>query len=121
MHIQKFGEIYFTTIYPGIVKGWHTHTKMWLNYAVITGMIKIVLYDGRKESPTKGELMEIYIGDNNYALLIIPPRVTNGARCVGTKEAIIANCASEPHEEGEVIRSDPHGKDVPYDWALRDR
>ena len=25
-HFIEFGEIYFTTIYEGVVKGWHRHT-----------------------------------------------------------------------------------------------
>ena len=38
-HFRKFGEIYFSTAYPGVIKGWHEHTKMTLNYCVIKGMI----------------------------------------------------------------------------------
>jgi dTDP-4-dehydrorhamnose 3,5-epimerase len=64
-NFEKFGEIYFSTAYPGVVKGWHEHTKMTLNYAVIKGMIKLVLIDNRKESSTYKEIQEIYIGENN--------------------------------------------------------
>jgi dTDP-4-dehydrorhamnose 3,5-epimerase len=53
---QGFGEIYFSVIYPGVVKGWHIHKEMILNYAVISGNIKLVLYDDRNDSPTKGEI-----------------------------------------------------------------
>jgi dTDP-4-dehydrorhamnose 3,5-epimerase len=58
---EKFGEIYFSKIYPDVIKGWHIHTKMVLNYAVVSGMIKLVLYDDRKNSKTKGEIMEIFM------------------------------------------------------------
>src|SRR3989338_5067836 len=87
-----FGEIYFSIVYPGVVKGWHIHRKMTLHYAVIQGMVKLVLYDDRKGSPTKGELMEIFTGDHNYALITIPPLVWNGFKGIGTKPSIIANC-----------------------------
>ncbi len=64
-HFEKFGEIYFSVVYPRVIKGWHLHKKMTLNYAVITGMIKLVLYDERENSPTKEELMELSVGEQN--------------------------------------------------------
>lgn len=71
-HFEKFGEIYFSVVYPGVVKGWHLHKEMTLNYAVIAGMIKLVLYDPREDSPTKGEVQELFIGEDNYVLVKIP-------------------------------------------------
>src|SRR3989344_6638363 len=74
-HFEKFGEIYFSIVYPDVVKGWHIHMKMTLNYAVIHGKIKLVLYDDRPESKTHGQLMELFIGEDNYVLVKIPPIV----------------------------------------------
>lgn len=119
-HFGKFGEIYFSTVYPGAIKGWHVHKSMTLNYAVLSGRIKLVLYDDRPKSKTKGEVMEIFMGESNYCLVKIPPLVWNGFKGIGTKEAIVANCASEPHSAGEIMRKDPHTKDIPYDWARKD-
>ena len=73
---QNFGEIYFSAIYPNVVKGWHIHKKMTLNYAVVSGSIKLVLYDDRNESPTKGEVQEIFLGRDNYNLITIPPMIS---------------------------------------------
>lgn len=120
-HFDKFGEIYFSLVYPGVVKGWHIHEKMTLNYAVVKGMIKVVLYDDRKDSKTKGELMEIFIGESNYCLVKIPPFVWNGIKGVGTEPAILANCATVPHNPSEIKRKDPFTKDIPYDWDLKQR
>lgn len=120
-HFEKFGEIYFSVVYPDVVKGWHLHTKMTLNYAVVSGMIKLVLYDDRKESPTKGELQELYIGEDNYALVKIPPRIYNGFKGVGVEPAIVANCSDIPHDPEEIQRIDPFSKDIPYDWELKQR
>ncbi len=116
---EKFGEIYFSKVYPGVIKGWHIHSKMTLNYAVVQGMIKLVLYDVRKGSKTKGELMELCVGDDNYCLVKIPPGVWNGFKGMGTKEAIVANCATLPHDRDEISRKDPFTKDIPYDWKLK--
>ena len=118
---KKFGEIYFSTVFPGVVKGWHIHKLMTLNYAVVHGMIKLVLYDDRPKSKTKGELMEIFMGDGNYCLVKVPPMVWNGFKGIGTQEAIVANCADIPHSPDEIMRKDPFTKDIPYDWARKDR
>lgn len=120
-HFEKFGEIYFSVVYPDVIKGWHLHTKMTLNYAVVSGMIKLVLYDARKESPTKGELLELYIGEDNYALVKIPPGIYNGFKGVGIKPAIVANCSDIPHDPEEIQRIDPFSNDIPYDWELKHR
>ncbi|HLB31927.1 MAG TPA: dTDP-4-dehydrorhamnose 3,5-epimerase family protein [Patescibacteria group bacterium] len=114
-----FGEIYFSTIYPGVVKGWHIHKEMELNYAVISGDIKMVLYDDRPRSKTKGNLMEIFTGEENYLLIKVPPKVWNGFKGVGVKEAIVANCATLSHDSSEIERLDPLAKDIPYDWSLK--
>jgi len=116
---EKFGEIYFSCIYPNIIKGWHIHKKMTLNYAVVKGMIKLVLYDGRKDSPTKGEIMEIFMGENNYVLVTIPPNVWNGFKGTGTEMSIIANCSTLPYDPKEISRCDPFKNDIPYDWGLK--
>lgn len=118
-HFEKFGEIYFSVVYPGVVKGWHLHSKMIINYAVVSGMIKLVLYDQRKGSPTKGELMELFVGEDNYVLVKVPPGVVNGFRGIGTEPAIVANCATIPHDPGEITRIDPFKNKIPYDWSLR--
>lgn len=118
---KEFGEIYFSLIYPGVVKGWHIHKKMTLNYAVVSGSIKLVLYDNREDSPTKGEVQEIFLGLENYKLVTIPPMVWNGFKGIGTESAIVANCATLPHDPDEIDRMDPFENDIPYDWARKDR
>lgn len=115
-HFEKFGEIYFSLVYPGVIKGWHLHKKMILNYAVPIGRIKLVLYDGRENSFTKGKLMELLIGEDNYCLVKIPCGIWNGFKGMGTKPAMVANCATLSHDPKEIIRKDPLSKDIPYNW-----
>lgn len=118
---ERFGEIYFSTIYPGVIKGWHMHKEMTLNYAVVCGMIKLVLYDGRKDSSTKGETEEIFLGENNYCLVRIPYLIWNGFKCIGTKTAIVANLATIPHKSDEIERIDPFKNNIPYNWELQNK
>lgn len=120
-HFEQFGEIYFSMVYPGVIKGWHLHTEMTLNYAVVAGMIKLVLYDDRIDSPTRGAIMEIFTGEDNYQLIKIPRLIWNGFKGIGVTPALVANCATIPHRPDEIKRKDPFSPDIPYDWNLKHR
>jgi len=120
-HFEKFGEIYFAVAYPGVIKGWHLHTKQTQFYAVISGMIKLVLYDERKDSKTHKTLVEIVTGEDNYQLIRIPVGVVNGYKTIGIKPALVANCATEPHDPEEMLRYDPLNSHIKYDWSLKHR
>ena len=118
-HFQRFGEIYFSTVYPGVVKGWHRHREMTLHYAVPFGRIKLVLYDERPGSPTSGELMEVFLGPDNYALAIVPPEVWNGFKGMSEPYAIVANCCTHAHDPSRSSRLDPFENHIPYSWGVR--
>jgi len=120
-HFEQFGEIYFSCVYPGAIKGWHVHKRMTLNYAVPHGNIKFVLYDDRLQSPSCGEVQEIFMGADNYCLVTVPPLVWNGFKGIGSKMAIVANCASLPHDPEETSRRDPFDAAIPYDWNIKHR
>jgi dTDP-4-dehydrorhamnose 3,5-epimerase len=118
-HFEKFGEIYFSVVYPGAIKAWHLHSRMTINYAVVDGSIKLVVFDQRPGSKTKGQLHEIYVGQVNYQLVRVPPGVVNGFTAVGGQRAIVANCADIPHDPDEITRIDPFTPTIPYDWKLK--
>ena len=118
---SKFGEIYFSCTHPGVVKAWHLHKEMTLNYAVIFGEIKFVLFDDRLNSPTRGQIQELFISPENYMLVTVPPMVWNGFKSVGTQTSIVANCATIPHSPDELERRPPDDPKIPYDWALKHR
>jgi dTDP-4-dehydrorhamnose 3,5-epimerase len=116
---ERFGEIYFSLVYPGVVKGWHIHRRMTLNYAVPVGMVKLVCYDDRPDSASRGAVQEIHLGELNYALVTIPPMVWNGFKGEGSEPALLANCATLAHDPEEIERLDPFDNEIPYDWALK--
>lgn len=115
---SAFGEIYFSTTFPGVVKAWHLHKQMTLNYAVVQGAVKLALFDDRVGSATRGEVQEIYMSPENYVLVTVPPLVWNGFKCVGNETAIVANCATLPHSDDEIDRLDPQSDLVPYNWGI---
>ncbi len=119
---RKFGQVYMTTAYPGVVKGWHYHKKQYDNMAVVKGMMKIVLYDGRRDSSTYGEINEFFAGEHNPVLIHIPPFVYHGFKCISQGEAVVVNTPSEAYDYGEPdeFRVHPHDNDIPYEWDRKD-
>jgi dTDP-4-dehydrorhamnose 3,5-epimerase len=118
-HFTQFGEIYFSTVYKDVVKGWHRHKQMTLNYACVSGRIKLAMFDDRPESPTRGALDEVFLGPDEYALVVIPPGIWNGFKGMTEPHAIVANCASHPHDPSGSERLDPFDNEIPYDWRVR--
>ena len=114
----QFGQVYMTTAYPGVVKGWHYHKKQFDHMTVVKGMMKIVLYDNRIESSTYGKVDEIFAGIYNPVLVRIPPFVYHGFKCRSEEEAIVINVPSERYnyEDPDEFRISAHHNDIPYDW-----
>ncbi len=113
---EQFGEIYFSMVYPQAIKAWNLHTAVTLNYAVVVGMIKLVLYDQRSSSSTRGQVQVIFAGEQNYVRVKIPPGIYTGFKGIGPGQAIVANCATLPHDPQESRRLDPFSEEVPYNW-----
>jgi dTDP-4-dehydrorhamnose 3,5-epimerase len=116
---ERFGEVYFSVVYPGAIKAWHLHRDMALNYAVPVGQVKLVLYDDREGSSTRGTLMEVFTGPDDYKLIHVPPLVWNGFKGIGTVPSLVANCATIPHRPDEIERLDPASPRIPYDWSVK--
>ena len=118
----KFGQAYITTAYPGVVKGWHYHKIQVDNFIGVRGMFKVVLYDNREGSPTRGEIDEFFLGVHNPMLLQIPRLVLHGFKAVGTEEAIMLNLPTEPyrHDDPDEFRLPADDPRIPYDWARKD-
>jgi len=118
-NFTKFGEIYFSYSHPNTVKAWHLHKKMTVNYVCVVGKIKLVLFDDRPESSTKGKLQEIFLTTENYSLVSVPPKVWNGFKSIENKFSIISNCSDIPHEAEEMSRrpfDDPYFN---YNWSIK--
>jgi len=116
---STFGEIYFSCTYSGAIKAWHMHKEMTLNYAVIHGAIKCVLFDDRPESKTQGRLEELFLSPENYCLVTVPPKIWNGWKGIGKETSIVANCSTLPHDTSEIKRKPVTDPSIPYDWAIQ--
>lgn len=118
----KFGQVYMTTVYPGVVKGWHYHHKQDDYLTAIKGMVKLVLYDRRSDSPTCGEVNQFFVGEYHPLMIYIPHDVVHGFKGIGMEEAVIVNLVTEPYnyEDPDEYRIAPHDSEIPYDWSRKD-
>lgn len=117
---EKFGQVYVTTAYPGVVKAWHMHKKQTDNFTCIYGTMKVALYDARKESSTYKELNEFFIGESDPILICVPPFVYHGFKAIGTEIAYFINIPTHHYnyKEPDEYRLPPDTKEIPYDWIL---
>jgi dTDP-4-dehydrorhamnose 3,5-epimerase len=118
---ERFGQVYMTTNYPGVVKAWHYHQKQTDNVVCISGMIKLVLHDGRDDSSTKGETQEFFIGEHNRTLIQIPPFVYHGWKCISEKESLVINIVTMPYEykNPDEHRREWDDPEIGYDWERK--
>jgi dTDP-4-dehydrorhamnose 3,5-epimerase len=119
---EKFGQIYMTSAYPGVVKAWHYHKLQDDHFIVIRGMMKVALFDDRDGSSTKGEVNTFFLGEHNMQLLKIPKLVWHGFKCISEYEALVLNIPTMlyNYEKPDEYREPAHGGKIPYNWDRLD-
>lgn len=118
---ERFGQVYVTAVYPGVVKGWHYHKIQTDHFICLHGMAKVVLYDGRTDSPTHGTINEFFMGDQNPMLLKIPPLVMHGFKGISPEMTLIVNVPTElfRYSEPDEFRLPWNTPEIPYDWERK--
>lgn len=114
---QRFGEVYFSLVNPKAVKAWKRHRLMTQHLAVPIGRIRLVMYDDREASPSRGQVEVLELGEDVYSLVRIPPLLWYGFQGLSSTPALIANCADLPHDPAEVERADSSDQRIPYRWV----
>lgn len=119
---KDFAMAYFSLTFPGVVRAWHRHprTRQTDNMCIVQGTGKIVVYDDREDSPTKGVINEFIIGEDNPTLLKIPGECWHGFKAIGVRPAILLNFPTKmyDYEKPDEERLPPDTERIPYDWKL---
>lgn len=115
--IDNFAECYTTSIYKDIIKGWHGYYTKTLYYCVPVGLIKLVLFDYRKDSSTYYKIQEIYLGPENYSRVQIPPGILSAFQGVGNPLSLAVLVADEIFDESKTMRFPIQNDFIPYDWT----
>ena len=122
-HFAGFGQAYFSSIYPGVVKAWHAHQKQTDCISVIHGMAKIAFFDDRAGSPTKGKTHSIVVGEHHRVLIQISPGIFHGFKAISPEEVLLINLPSEPYnrKSPDEIRRPWNDPAIGFDWDTRFR
>ena len=117
----RFGQVYVSATYPGVVKAWHRHRRQTDTFACIAGMVKLVLVDTRDGSPTLDMVNEFFLGVHNPMVVQVPKLVYHGWKGISPEPSLVVNVPDEPydHTDPDEQRIDPHGT-LPYDWMRKD-
>ena len=118
---ERFAQSYVTACYPGVIKAWHYHHKQCDHFVCVSGMAKVVLYDSREKSHTRGKIHEFHIGQLNPMLIKIPPLVYHGFTAEGSVPALIVNFPTElyNYEQPDEHRLPHDDPSIPYDWSRK--
>ena len=110
---------YLVTVRPGRVKGWAMHQRHVDRYFFAAGVLKLVLYDGRPESPTHGLVSELCFSEVNRSLVSVPTGVWHAVENVGTADAMLVSLPSEPydHEDPDKLLLPLENALIPYSFA----
>ena len=108
--------VYTSLIRPGRVKGWVYHERQFDRLFILSGFLKIVLYDIREESATRGMVNEIHLTERNRALIVIPPFVVHGVQNVGGIDGVFVNMPSRPYDHANPDKFRVERADVPYSF-----
>ncbi len=114
---EGFAQLSHSVMYPGVAKAWHVHRTQIDWWYVPVGNLKLVMYDLREDSPTRGELQEILMGENYPAKVVkIPAGVAHGCKVLGsiTHLLYVTSKTYDPAEEGRIPHDDP---EIGYDWT----
>ena len=117
---RRFSMVYVSKNYPGVVRAWHYHKIQDDIFCCISGMVKAACYDAREGSPTRGEVNEFLLGDDNPALLKIPVGVYHGYKTVGVQPSLLLNFPTElyNHKEPDEYRAPWNDPAIPYSWDI---
>jgi len=118
---EHFGQAYVSLNYPGVIRAWHYHKKQTDYFAVVKGMVKVALYDGRPDSPTYGVVQEFFLGERNNIVLKIPPGVLHGYKTIGVEPSLLLNFPTIPYNpaQPDEYRLPWNSDQIPYDWSLK--
>ena len=105
-------QVHVTTTFPGRVRAWGLHQVSIDRLFVVSGLVKIAVFDGRLDSPTHGHLSEVVVSERNPGLLIVPPNLYHGWKNIGVTEAVIINMPTEMYNY-----DNPDALDMPWDSA----
>jgi dTDP-4-dehydrorhamnose 3,5-epimerase len=90
-------QVFQVKLFPGCLSAWHAHEFTLDRLFVNDGVIKIVLYDTRKNSPTYGYINEFRLGSMRPGLIVIPPGIWHGVQNISNEVSSLLNLVDKAY------------------------
>ncbi|MGD6875949.1 dTDP-4-dehydrorhamnose 3,5-epimerase family protein [Bacillus infantis] len=121
--LSHFGQLSWSTSYPGVIKAFHYHEKQDDLWFFPSGNAQVVLYDLRENSKSFGETNVFYLGEHNPMILLIPKGVAHGYMVLGNTPATVVYCTTQSYnaaapDEKRIPWNDPS---IGFDWETENR
>jgi dTDP-4-dehydrorhamnose 3,5-epimerase len=112
-------QIYQSRLYPGAIGAWSCHMKNVDRLFINQGNVKLVLFDGRENSPTFRRINEYHVGDARPTMMVIPIGVWHGLQNLGAADALMLNfpTRSYNYEDPDHYRLPFDTPEIPYSWS----
>lgn len=112
---------YQSRLFPGAIGAWSCHARNVDRLFVNQGHLKLVLYDGRQDAATFGQLTELHIGDARPAFVVIPTGVWHGLQNLGASDALMINFPSNAYDysDPDHYRLPWDTDQIPYGWGVQ--
>jgi dTDP-4-dehydrorhamnose 3,5-epimerase len=121
--LRRFGQTAITRTYPGVIKAFHWHEDQDDVWYVADGMARVVLHDRRPDSPTNGVTQEVYAGEDNPVLILIPTGIAHGYQVIGNKPVLLFYHVTSSYDPAnpDERRIDFDDPEIGFDWSIKNR
>ncbi len=117
--LEKFGQSSISLAHPGFIKAFHYHLKQDDLWYIVSGQVRTVLYDTRKESKTYKQTQVVIMGENDPKLVFIPKGVAHGYQVLGSKDAVLMYHTSAHYDPADEHRIAFDDKEIKFDWEIK--
>jgi dTDP-4-dehydrorhamnose 3,5-epimerase len=111
-------HVIHVSLHGGIVSAWHQHRIQTDHIFVVSGALRVVLFDGRDESPTRGELNVLNVSSVRPTLLVVPPGIWHGVKNLSASMTNFVNYFDRPYnyEDPDEWRLPRDTPEIPYSF-----
>ena len=112
-------QVIHVGIRGGAISAWHQHRERWDYVFVVGGHLRVVLYDPREGSLTRGQVDVFHLSPARPQLLAVPPEVWHGVQNLSGDVSSLVNLFNRPYdyEDPDEWRLPPDTEEIPYSFG----
>lgn len=116
----QVGQILFVSLRPAAVSAWHLHRAQTDHIFCTLGALKLVIYDPREDSITRGLVDVRLLHPARPQLIVIPPNLWHGLQNLDpARDAAFINAFDRvyDHADPDEYRLPADSSEIPFSFA----